>query len=958
MAPRKKSTDETKPATPAKKRTTPAAKKKAAENGEPAAVTKTPRKRTPKAAPTPEPVAEVATPAPKGGRNLVIVESPAKAKTIQKYLGSGYEVRASFGHIRDLPKKPPRGQIGIDIEAGWVPTYVNLDDDTHKRVLAELKKLAAKSPTVFLASDRDREGESIAWHLQQALGLPDERVRRVTFNEITKKAITDAFAHAGSIDMDRVLAQEARRFLDRVVGYKLSPLLRKKIKAESAGRVQSVAVKLIVEREREIQAFKPEEYWKIVAELAVEGVVPKRGAVTPKVRKKPLDEKKPETPADEKTDEKPTEVETLTAHENTFIAELVGWNGAKFQPTNEGEATAVLGGLASAVYGVAKVTQKDRQDRPSPPFTTSTLQQQANLRLRFSTHRTMAAAQALYQGVDLGSDGQVALITYMRTDSTRISDDALAAVRDHIQTQYGDRYLPSAPNRYAAGKGAQEAHEAIRPTDLSYTPDRVRRQLAPSTPHREDLIKLYELIYRRFVACQMTPAILAITTVDVEAICSSETAAKPDVGTFRATGSVLKFDGYRKVMPRGGKQEDAELPALTEKQKLDLLDLLASQHFTQPPPRYNEASLVKTLEEKGIGRPSTYASIIKKIQDRNYVRQEHRRFFATELGMLTTDKLDKHFPDVVNYEFTSRMEKELDQIEERNLKLQEVMNDFYGPFSKALEAAKTEMEETAGVPTGEDCPECSKPLVIKYSRKRQGHQFVGCSGYPECKYIKPEEGRVAPVETDYPCPTCGKPMLERMGQRGKFLGCSGYPECKTTMNFDAEGKPVLAARPTEHVCDKCSKPMVLREGKRGPFLACTGYPKCKNAKDVDEHGNPRAEISTGVNCEKCGSPMRIQRGFRGAFLGCSAYPKCRSTKPLPEELKEKVKEMFPPAKKEPPQEVDEACPECGNTPMTVRRGRGGLFLGCKKYPTCKGTKKMTPEIQEKIQAAAEAGASS
>jgi DNA topoisomerase-1 len=425
---------------------------------------------------------------------------------------------------------------------------------------------------------------------------------------------------------------------------------------------------------------------------------------------------------------------------------------------------------------------------------------------------------------------------------------------------------------------------------------------------------------------------------------------------LRASGSVLKFDGYRKVLPSRGKQEDAELPALTEKQKLDLLDLLASQHFTQPPPRYNEASLVKTLKEKGIGRPSTYASIIKKIQDRNYVRQEHRRFFATELGMLTTDKLIKHFGDVVSYDFTSEMERELDQIEEQKFTLQKVMNDFYGPFSRALEKAKTEMEETTGVPTGENCPECGKPLVIKYSRKRQGHQFVGCSGYPECKYIKPEEGRVAPVQTDIPCPACGKPMLKRMGKTGEFLGCSGYPECKTTMNFDAEGKPVLAARPTDHVCDKCGKPMVLREGKRGPFLACSGYPKCKNAKDVDEHGNPKKEIETGVNCEKCGSPMKVQRGFRGPFLGCSNYPTCRRTKPLPEELKEKVKEMFPAAKREPTQDVDVPCPECGSSPMALRTARGNQFLGCKKYPKCRGTLKMTPEIAAKIESAATAGA--
>ncbi|HEV3263326.1 MAG TPA: type I DNA topoisomerase, partial [Gemmataceae bacterium] len=831
---------------------------------------------------------------------------------------------ASKGHVRDLPKT----RFGIDIEAGWVPVYQPLAD--RQDVLKALKKQAAKADTVYLAPDPDREGEAIAWHLKEALGLDEDRTRRVTFNEITKRAIQEAFAHPGSIDMDRVQAQEARRFLDRVVGYKLSPLLRMKVaRGLSAGRVQSVAVRLIVDREREIQNFKPEEFWKITAMLAPEGTVKKPAAVKARVKKAK------KSAAD---DEASAEAAPVEVPQGAFLAELAEWAGKKFQANDEQQATTIVKALEGASYVVAKVEQKDRPEKPAPPFTTSTLQQQASIRLRFPAKKTMMVAQRLYEGVELGGEGSVALITYMRTDSTHISQDALKVCREMIGTKYGEPYLPAQPNRYASGKGAQEAHEAIRPTDVAYTPERV----APFLP--QDQLRLYTLIYNRFVASQMTPAVFAITNVDVRAAD----------GVFKAQGKILKFDGYRRVLAPGGNKEDTLLPPLHEQQALDLLDLLPTQHFTQPPPRYSEATLVKSLEKEGIGRPSTYAAIISKIQERGYVDQKERRFYATELGMIVTDLLVLHFPKVMDLKFTSHMEDEFDLIEERKAKRDDVLTEFWQPFLQDLEVAKTKMQSVKGQETEEKCPQCSKPLVFRYSKKT-GKKFLGCSGYPECKYTQPGEGeapREAPVATEHMCPECGKPMLRRMGRRGPFLGCSGYPECKTTMNFDALGKPVLASKPTEHVCDKCGKPMVLRDGPRGPFLACTGFPKCRNAKDVDAEGNPVKPIETGLHCEKCGSPMMVKRGPRGPFLGCSAYPKCRSTKPVPEEMKEKLKTLMPaPAKKNAPAvEVQETCPDCGS-PMKLRPSRRGYFLGCSKYPKCRGTREAPPELLEQVQGA-------
>jgi len=864
-------------------------------------------------------------------RNLVIVESPAKAKTISKYLGPEYEVAASKGHVRDLPKT----RFGIDIAKGWTPTYLILRD--RKDLIASLKAQAAKAKTIYLAPDPDREGEAIAWHLKEALGLDDDRVRRVTFNEITKKAVQEAFKNPGSINMDRVQAQEARRFLDRVVGYQLSPLLSRKLARHlSAGRVQSVAVRLIVDREREIAAFQPEEYWKITATLQPPeaAAAPAKGrASVRKARKQSSQAADSEGELEDGVAAEATPQPQKPLPEGAFLAELVEWQGQKFHCKDQQTADSIVQALQGQDYVVAKVEQKDRVDRPPAPFTTSTLQQQASVRLRFSAKKTMLLAQRLYEGVELGPEGSVGLITYMRTDSVRVSEDALKEVRELIRNRFGTEYLPDKPNVYESGKAAQEGHEAIRPTDLSYTPDKVAPYLTG------DLLKLYSLIYNRFVASQMTPAVFAITTVEVKA----------GDGLFRAQGRVLKFDGYRKVYAPAGKDEDTLLPALRENQPLRLLELTPSQHFTQPPPRYTEATLVKTLEKEGIGRPSTYAVIISKIQERGYVEQKDRRFYATPIGMLVTDLLVQHFPKIMDLKFTSHMEEELDEIESGKIARDQVLWEFYEPFQQALREAEAKMS------TGQDvCPECGKPLVEKRSK---GGIFYGCSGYPECRYIKKANAASSdepPKQTEYTCPECGKPMLERKSRRGPFLACSAYPECKVVMDFDAEGKPIVTAAKTEYVCDKCGSPLLLRPGKRGTFLACSAYPKCKNALDVDAEGRPLKPIETGLSCDKCGGPMVVRKGPRGPFLGCGAYPKCRSIKPidaLSPELQEEVRRRYPPpAKKDVPQvEIKEVCPEC-SSPMKLRRGTQGWFLGCSKYPRCRGTRQISGELTEKLEA--------
>ncbi len=899
----------------------------------------------------------------RGGPTLVIVESPAKAKTINKYLGSDFKVLASYGHVRDLPRRRRKGELvaGVDIAAGWVPTYVLVEREegaargrrSARDIVAELKKEADRARQVYLATDPDREGEAIAWHLEEALGLDDSRTFRVTFNEITRKAVTEAVAHPGKINRNLVKAQEARRILDRVVGFPLSGLLGRKVaRGSSAGRVQSVALRLVVDREREIEAFKPEEYWKITAHLAPAGTVslPRKPL---EILRAPLEPAAREKEGDDEGESKGAKKKAkVELPEGTYLAELAEWAGKKFDPKVEADAVGVVSLLDTARYVVKSVEPKDTAEKAPPPFITSSLQQQASIRLHFTGERTMRAAQKLYEGVDLGPEGQVALITYMRTDSTRISDEAMRAVREHIKAHYGDPYLPEKPNFFSSGKSAQEAHEAIRPTDLSYTPERVARLGLAG-----DQLRVYTLIYQRFVASQMTPAIFAVTKVEIEATPREGS----DRGLFRAQGKVLKFDGYRRVLAPARKQEDAELPPLSSGQPQDRLGLTASQHFTKPPPRYNEATLIEALKKEGIGRPSTYVPIISKITspERGYIEVRGRAFHATTIGKMVTDLLVEHFPRVMDLKFTSHFEEELDEIETGKCGYQDVLNEFWGPFKTALDEAEAKMPRARGVETGEMCPKCGRPLVKNFSKKT-GREFIGCSGFREgCKYIKPREGeepREEPVETDIKCPTCGKNMLRRRARSGnEFLGCSGYPECKTTMNIGADGKPVLSAVPTEYTCEKCKRPMVLREGRRGKFLACTGYPECKNAKDVDEHGKPIEPVTAGIACDKCGSPMAVKRGPRGPFLGCTAYPKCRRTRPMTEELRSSLGLPAPPPKKPaPPIEVTERCPQCGE-PMKLRQGRKGWFLGCSKYPKCRGVREVSVEMLEQL---AELGAPS
>ncbi len=827
------------------------------------------------------------------GRSLVIVESPKKAKSINKFLGSKFVVKASMGHVRDLPKRT----LGLDVIRGYTPSYEIMT--AKKDTISELKREAAKADTIYLATDPDREGEAIAWHLQEALDLPDDRVRRVMFYEITEKAVREAFNHVGPIDMDKVNAQQARRFLDRFVGYELSPLLWKKVARHlSAGRVQSVAVRLIADREKEIKAFVSEEYWRITAQLSPAG----------------------------KAEEA-----------DRFSAELSTWKGEKFSAKVEDDARAVRDALAASDFKVLEVEEVEKLDKPDAPFKTSTLQQQAAIRLRFSGKRTMKVAQELYEGIDVGGDGPSGLITYMRTDSLRVSDDFVKEVRDQIQSQYGDRYLPAKPNKYAAGKQAQEAHEAIRPTDLSLSPEAIKAKLSI------DQYKLYSLIYRRFVASQMTPAVFAVTNVSIEA----------GDGLFKTQGKILKFDGHRKVLAPAGKQEDALLPALAVGMALDLHDLNPTQHFTQPPPRFTEAALIKALEKENIGRPSTYAPIIQTIQDRLYVEQKERRFFATDLGMIVTDVLVEYFPKIMDFKFTANMEDELDEIASAKVDMVKVLDDFYHPFQEELKQATANMPRVS-VPSSEKCNECGAPMVVKFSKTGQ---FLGCSRYPECKATRPMDGsaRPAAVETEHKCPKCGKPLMLRESKRGPFLSCSGYPGCKEAFNLDpVTNLPVPSVVETEHVCDKCGKPMALRQGSRGAFLGCTGYPKCRNTMPVDDAGKPVVPVKVDVKCEKCGGPMGLKQGRRGAFLGCLNYPKCRSTAPIPDDMKEQLGEAATaaPASSGPDLKTIvpvEVCDDCGG-PMTVRRGRRGFFLGCAKYPKCKGTKEPGEATMEKITA--------
>jgi DNA topoisomerase-1 len=833
------------------------------------------------------------------GRNLVVVESPAKAKTINRYLGKDYIVKASMGHVRDLPQR----DIGVDIEHNFEPTYEALA--SRKKVLSELKKYAKTAPRVFLATDLDREGEAIAWHLAESLGVPPERICRVLFNEITASAIREAFAHPRQVEMDKVNAQQARRILDRIVGYKVSPLLWKKVSPGlSAGRVQSVAVRLIVERERQIEAFNPVEYWKVGGIFTTNiSQAQAFAAAWDAFYQKDEVGNLPTRDAQQ---------EFLANHE-AFRAELASWQGRKFDTDNveavleiakamnltiqdvhrseddqaKGPARnriAVIVKLSPTMpkFAVGKVGKRESRSNPYAPFTTASMQQSASVQLRFAASRTMRIAQQLYEGVDIPGEGSVGLITYMRTDSTHLSAEALGQVRGYIGEKFGQQYLPDKPNFFASGERAQEAHEAIRPTDVKHNP----KDLAGSLT--EEQYKLYELIWTRFVSCQMKPALWNVTEADIVA------ASPAGDAVFKAMGRQLAFDGFLRVagLPKSG---DQILPALATGQVLCPLTIDPTQHFTQAPPRYTEASLVKALEADGIGRPSTYASIIQTIQDRQYVVPADRALRPTDLGIVVTDKLVKHLPNVFDVHFTAHMEDELDKIEETHADWVAILREFYGPFAAALELAGQEMVHAKAETKPSDyvCPACGKPMVYRFSKNGR---YLACTGYPECKTTQnvDADGKiVVRKEVNVPCPTCGKNLILRRSRFGIFLGCADYPACKGTLPCDKDGNPlkVVKEEDIKETCSLCGAPMVVRRKGRRPFLGCSKYPDCKNATPIPDGiklaSPPRPPPKeAGVNCPKCGKPMLIRTSARGEFIACSGFPRCRNAMNL-----DKLEEM-------------------------------------------------------------------
>lgn len=757
---------------------------------------------------------------------LVIVESPAKAKTIQKYLGRGFRVEASMGHVRDLPKS----DLGVDVEHDFKPVYEVAKGK--EKVVAALKKSIRQAEAVYLATDPDREGEAIAWHITQAAGIPrGTPIYRVEFSEITRNAVQQAIADPRQIDHNLVDAQQARRVLDRLVGYKLSPLLWDKVmRGLSAGRVQSVAVRLVVEREREIEAFVPQEYWTIEADLAKQLGAGNR---------------------------------TAAERKDVFRAVLIERAGKKldkFAIGTEEAAQVIVDDLNGASYVVRKITRKDKRRTPAPPFTTSTLQQEAGRKLGFSAKRTMIVAQQLYEGVDIGGDeGTVGLITYMRTDSFNIAREAQDEARGVILERYGEPYLPEKPPVYRTkAKGAQEAHEAIRPTSSRRTPEALREVLP------REQFRLYELIWKRFIASQMEAALFDSTAVDIAALtASSQAQALPaDPYTFRATGSVLKFPGFLAVynvsLDEGEEDEDSErrLPPLAEREPLTLLQLLPIQHFTEPQPRFTEASLVKELERLGIGRPSTYAPTISTIVERKYVELAEKKLIPTTLGRVVTELLVDHFPNIVDYSFTSSLEQQLDDIAEGQKRWGPVLRDFYGPFELTLDTAKQTMRNVKreDVATDLTCPKCQQgQLVIKFGRNGE---FLACNRYPDCEFTgdfhRDEDGRVvinaasAPEMSDVMCNLCGKPMIVKKSRFGPFLGCSGYPECTNTRRLGKDGKPVPLPEPTGVACPKCQQgELMQRRGKFGrPFYGCNRYPKCDYlTNDLAEVANYQPEAA-------------------------------------------------------------------------------------------------------------------
>ncbi|HTI36657.1 MAG TPA: type I DNA topoisomerase [Vicinamibacterales bacterium] len=791
-------------------------------------------------------------------KSLVVVESPTKAKTINKYLGKDYKVVASMGHVRDLPKS----KLGVDIDEGFEPSYEVIA--TRKKVLTELKAEAKKADEIFVATDPDREGEAIGWHLAEELGSGNKKkIRRLMFNEITKKGVLSALEKPTTIDKKMVDAQQARRVLDRLVGYKISPLLWDKVRRGlSAGRVQSVALKLVVDREREIEAFVPEEYWNIMARLA--------GPVPPE-----------------------------------FDAKLVKKDGANIKITNQTDSDAVVAALKGATWIVDSVTKKERKKSAVPPFITSKLQQAS----RFPVKKTMMIAQQLYEGIELPGEGAVGLITYMRTDSTRVSDQALTEVREFVGSTFGPEYVPEKPNYYRAKADAQDAHEAIRPTSMQWHPDAVRAQLT------SDQYYLYRLIWNRFVASQMPPATFDDTTVDVLAAQY----------LFRVKGSVPKFAGWMAVYnktadvaeeklgpgPDARSSEDDEdatglLPALSQGDELTLRELKPEQKFTQPPPRYTEATLVKALEENGIGRPSTYATIIGVIQAREYVNKIDAKFKPTFLGMMLVEKLlSPAFDDILDVNYTRELEDDLDKIESGASDYESTLSSFYKKFAKDLRRAEKDMpniKEGYEPQPPVACDKCGKPMVIKAGKFGL---FLACSGYPDCENTReletPEPGAEGEIEET--CDNCGKPMVVKRGRFGQFLACTGYPECKTTRKIIATKQGIAAAKPDQiidELCPKCGSNLVIKQGRFGEFTACTNYPTCRFVK----------QKSTGVLCPKDGGDIVERKSRRGkVFYGCANYPDCDFTlwnKP-----------------------VAEKCPDCG-APFLVEKvtKRHGRQLVC------------------------------
>ena len=820
----------------------------------------------------------------------MIVESPAKAKTIEKYLGKGFDVRASVGHIMDLPKN----EIGVELKKRTFEPELVVSPGKEK-VVDQLKKLAAKADEVYLAPDPDREGEAIAYHLALQLGTnakERKKIRRVTFNEITKKAVQEAFKHARDIDQNLVDAQQTRRVLDRLVGYQISPLLWDKVRRGlSAGRVQTVALRLIVEREREIGAFQPVEYWTLDAILHPE----RRDSEKFKARFVGIDGE-------------PTRV--ANGKDKDGKDQFISSSLPSKQAMDE-----VLAALKDAKWSVTGVQAREQQRRPVAPFITSQLQRDAANKLGFNVRRTMGVAQRLYEGVDLGAEGTTGLITYMRTDSPRVAPEAVTGAREWIEKQLGAQYLPAAPNVYKGKKDAQDAHEAIRPSDAARTPESIARFLS------DEQLKLYTLIWKRFVASQMVPAVYDVTTATIAAE-SKKTGKTYD---FRVSGSVMRFDGFLKVyeVSEDKKDEDDEsanrLPSLDGVKTLGLDELRHEEHATQPPPRYNEASLVKELEERGIGRPSTYASIINTIQDREYVVKHggsRGRFYPTEIGVVVCDLMVKNFPYIFDTKYTARLEEELDDIEEGKEKWTVLLNGFYDHFEEELKVAGKKMENIKRMEqvTNEKCELCGSPLVLKWGKFGT---FFACSAYNKkdpssCTFTKeniaakpdlntPEAQDVG--ETEEYCENCGKVMVLRRGLFGPFMACPDYnadPPCRTfrKLSQKQQQKP---PEPTGEDCPVCGKPLVLRQGAYGEFVSCSGYPKCKYIKQ---------NLIEGMKCPKCGTGDIAERKARrgNLFWGCTNYPKCDFTSNLK-----------PVAKK---------CPECGSPYLVEKTLKSGVYLEC------------------------------